>query len=292
LTQPDPTAETNSAATAATWSPRAWIALVLGVVVQPFVFLYINRPRIFAVYLLLALGALAADFYWTVGYFNLLLSVLCPLHAWWLIRRYDKRQVRGWYARWWVSLVLYLCLVMSIFAFRSFLYEPFTVPSASMNPTLEAGDRIVVRKLGFGHYASLGLNLGTPGVTDPQQMHRGEVYVFLHPELNVPYVKRLLGLPGDRLEFTERTVLVNGQALAVQSDRQDEQQQLLTETAGAVSYHIRHMSQPVSPATGTFVVPEGQYFFVGDNRDDSSDSRHWGPVSSENIIGEVVWVID
>tara|TARA_R110002051_G_scaffold17586_2_gene51329 strand:- start:188455 stop:189252 length:798 start_codon:yes stop_codon:yes gene_type:complete len=265
---------------------------VLGVVLQPFVFLYINRPRLFVVYLLVAIGALAADFYWAVGYFNLLLSVFCPLHAWWLIRRYDRQQARGWYARWWISLALYLCVVMGIFALRSFLYEPFTVPSASMNPTLKAGDRIVVRKLGFGHYGSLGINLLTPGVSDPRQMRRGEMYVFLHPELNVPYVKRLLGLPGDRLEFTEQAVLVNGQALAVQLESTDEQQQLLTETLGALTYRIRHLRQPVSPVTGTFSVPDNHYFFVGDNRDDSSDSRHWGSVSSASIIGEVVLVID
>lgn len=289
MTQPVPIAETGAAAA---WTPRVWVVLVLGVVLQPFVFLYINRPRMFAAYLLLAVAALAADFYWAVGYFNLLLSVLCPVHAWWLIRRRDPQQARGWYARWWVSLALYLCVVMGIFALRSFLYQPFAVPSASMNPTLEAGDRILVRKLGFGHYPSFGFNLWSPGVSDPQQMRRGEMYVFLHPELNVPYVKRLLGLPGDRLEFTQQRVLLNGHALAVQPQSTDEQQQILTETAGALSYRIRHLRQPVSPATGTFSVPDQHYFFVGDNRDDSSDSRHFGPVSSASIIGEVVLVID
>lgn len=292
MIQPDSIAEQRSDYPTSPWTPKLWITLVLGVVLQPFVFLYINRPRVFLVYLLLALGALVADFYWTVGYFNLLLSLVCPLHAWWLIRRYDPRQMRGWYARWWVTLALYLCVVMSIFAVRSFLYEPFTVPSASMSPTLEAGDRIVVSKLGFGHYGSLGFTLLTPGISDPQRMRRGEVYVFLHPELNVPYVKRLLGLPGDELEFNEQAVLINGQALTTQPALADEQQRLFSETAGEVNYQVRHLSQPLTPITGTFSVPEGQYFFVGDNRDDSSDSRHWGPVSGNSIIGEVVLVID
>lgn len=275
-----------------TWTPQVWVALLLGVVLQPFVFLYINRPRVFFVYLLAAVGVLVVDFYWALGYFTLLLSVLCPLHAWLLIRRYDARRARRWYAHWWVTLALYILVLMAIFSLRSFLYEPFSVPSASMSPTLEAGDRIVVRKLGFSHYSSLGINLQITGLSDPQQMRRGKIYVFLHPELNVPYVKRLLGLPGDKLEFTEQAVLVNGQALPARADLQDDQQQLFTETAGALSYRIRHLSQPVSPAIGTFIVPEGQYFFVGDNRDDSSDSRHWGPVSGESIIGEVVLVID
>lgn len=289
MIQPDAIAQPRSVGP---WTPSLWITLLLGVILQPFVFLYINRPRMFGLYLLLALGALVADFYWAVGYFSLLLSLLCPLHALWLIRGCQPQQARGWYARWWVTLGLYLCVVMSIFAFRSFFYEPFTVPSASMNPTLEAGDRIVVSKLGFGHYGSLGFTLLSPGVRDPQRMRRGEVYVFLHPELQVPYVKRLLGLPGDQLLFAGQAVWVNGQALAMQPASADDQQRLSSETAGSVTYQIRHLNQPVTPVTGAFRVPEGQYFFVGDNRDDSSDSRHWGPVNADSIIGEVVLVID
>lgn len=274
------------------WTPRLWIALVLGVVSQPFVFLYINRPRLFGIYLLLAIAGLAADFYWAVGYFNLLLSGLCPLHAAWLTRRYDASQPRGWYARWWSALALYLCLVASIFALRSFFYEPFSVPSASMLPTLAVGDRIVVRKWGFGHYGSFGLNLLTPGLTDPQRMRRGQVYVFYHPELQVPYVKRLLGLPGDTVEVTGKAVLINGQPLPARIDSEDGQQQIFSETAGDLTYRIRHSSQPGAALTGTFVVPDKQYFFIGDNRDDSSDSRHWGAVANDAIIGELVWVID
>lgn len=266
--------------------------MVLGVVSQPFVFLYINRPRLFGVYLLLAIAALAADFYWAVGYFNLLLSVLCPLHAGWLTRRYDARQPRGGYAHWWAALALYLGLVASMFGVRSFFYEPFSVPSASMLPTLAVGDRIVVRKWGFGHYGSFGINLRTPGVTDPQRMRRGQVYVFYHPELQVPYVKRLLGLPGETVEVTDKAVLINGQPLPAQLESEDEQQQWFSETAGEVTYRIRYSSQPEAVLSGAFVVPQRQYFFVGDNRDDSSDSRHWGAVGSDAIIGELVWVID
>lgn len=276
----------------ARWRPMLWITLVLGIVLQPFVFLYINRPRLFALYLLLAVGVLAADFYWSVGYFNLALSVLCPLHAGWLVRRSDAPQPRGWYARWWATLAVYLCVVMSIFAFRSFLYEPYTVPSASMNPTLEAGDRIVVRKLGFGHYGSLGINLRLEGMTDPQLMRRGEVYVFLHPQLQVPYVKRLLGLPGDRIDISEEAVLINGEPLARETLTEDEQETFFAETAGEVTYRIRQQTLPLAPLNGSFVVPDDAYFFVGDNRDDSSDSRHWGAVSGGSIIGQVVLVID
>ncbi|MFO7704161.1 MAG: signal peptidase I [Halopseudomonas sp.] len=289
---PDQSASRRRSTTDTPWTPRLWIALVLGVVSQPFVFLYINRPRLFLIYFLLAIAALAADFYWAVGYFNLLLSVLCPLHAGWLTRRYDARQPRGWYARWWAALALYLCLVAGMFGVRSFLFEPFSVPSASMLPTLAVGDRIVVRKWGFGHYGSFGINLLTPGVTDPQRMRRGQVYVFYHPELQVPYVKRLLGLPGDTVEVSDKAVLINGQPLPAHLESEDGQQQLFSETAGEVTYRIRHTGQPGAALTGTFVVPQRQYFFVGDNRDDSSDSRHWGAVGSHAIIGELAWVID
>lgn len=274
------------------WRPRLWIALVLGVVLQPFVFLYINRPRLFAGYLLLAIAVLVADFQWAGGYFNLALSVLCPLHAGWLAWRYDVHQPRGWYARWWVALALYLSVVAGIFAFRSFFYEPFTVPSTSMNPTLEVGDRIVVKKLGFGHYGSLGFTLLAPGVTEPQRMRRGEVYVFYHPQLQVPYVKRLIGLPGERIDISEEAVLVNGEPLAREMVTADDQQRLFSETAGGVTYRIRQQTLPLAPLNGSFVVPDNAYFFVGDNRDDSSDSRHWGAVSGDSIIGQVVLVID
>lgn len=183
--------------------------------------------------------------------------------------------------------VLALVLVL-----RSFLYEPFQIPSGSMLPTLQIGDFILVNKFAYG------LRLPVVGskvvsINDPQ---RGDVMVFKFPEdHNINYIKRVVGLPGDRVGYVQKQLYINGelipQQLIARLPPANPQIQLLTEQLGDVNHEVYRNYTPSRPGQ-EWVVPQGHYFVMGDNRDNSNDSRFWGFVPDELVVGraEVVWM--
>jgi len=270
--------------------PKIWIAVLLGIFLQPFVFLYVNRPRLFWPYLLVGLVVAAVDWYLVLG-IHLLFSVICPLHAWWIIRRYDPGQPRRWYSRVWVLIGLYLGLMLSVLLVRTFLYEPYAVPSASMHPTLVEGDVVIVQKWGFAQSALFGYALPGAEAVAPERMQRGKVYVFYPPDHEVLYVKRLMALPGDVIALTEQGVVVNGKTLSSDLVSKTDEFDRFAEGAGSEQYQIQYLKDASPGAIRTFRVPEGHYFFLGDNRDNSDDSRHWGSVLAQRVVGEVVGVV-
>ncbi len=179
-----------------------------------------------------------------------------------------------------------------VLVLRSFLYEPFQIPSGSMLPTLQVGDFILVNKFNYG------LRLPVAGtkvvaVGDPQ---RGDVMVFKfpnNPKLN--YIKRVVGLPGDLIVYTNKQLTINGdpmaQELVAQLPPGEPKIQLLNEQLGEVNHQIYKNINRASGA-GQWVVPEGHYFVMGDNRDNSNDSRFWKFVPDKLVVGEavVVWM--
>ncbi len=183
--------------------------------------------------------------------------------------------------------VLFLVLIL-----RSFLVEPLQIPSGSMLPTLQIGDFILVNKY---HY---GLRLPVAGtkilaLNDPQ---RGDVMVFKYPENpRINYIKRVVGLPGDHIRYANKTLTINGEVMeqtfvaelpAIRPDKV-----LANEQLGEVNHQIyKNLTYPRRPAE--WVVPEGQYFMVGDNRDNSNDSRFWGFVSDDLVVGKAfaIWM--
>lgn len=183
--------------------------------------------------------------------------------------------------------VLFIVLVL-----RSFLYEPFQIPSGSMLPTLQIGDFILVNKY---HY---GLRLPVVGTkvmanNDPE---RGDVMVFKFPENNkINYIKRVVGLPGDRIRYQNKQLFVNGepmaQTLVAELPPGRPQIQLMQERLGEVEHAI-YKNKVADVGAGEWVVPQGHYFLMGDNRDNSNDSRFWGFVSDELVVGKavVVWM--
>lgn len=265
--------------------PKIWIAVILGIFLQPFVFLYVNRPRLFWPYLLAALVVAAVDWYLVLG-LHLLFSLICPLHACWIIRRGTSLQPRRWYSRVWVVIGFYLGLMLGVMLVRAFLYEPYAVPSASMHPTLVEGDVVIVQKWGFAQAALFGHAL--PGA---ERLQRGEVYVFYPADRDELYVKRLMALPGDVIAITEQGVVINGERLPSQRLSDTDSLSLYAETAEGESYRIQYRKDAPPREARTFRVPEGRYFFLGDNRDNSDDSRHWGSVPVGRIVGEVVAVV-
>ncbi len=183
--------------------------------------------------------------------------------------------------------VLFLVLVL-----RSFLVEPFQIPSGSMLPTLQIGDFIMVNKY---HY---GIRLPVAGtkvieLNDPQ---RGDVMVFKYPENpRINYIKRVVGLPGDHIRYANKTFYINGepmkQEFVARLEAQSPQKELANEQLGDVSHQIyKNLTRPRRPAE--WIVPQGHYFMVGDNRDNSNDSRFWGFVPDELVVGKAfaVWM--
>lgn len=181
-----------------------------------------------------------------------------------------------------------------VLVLRSFLVEPFQIPSGSMIPTLKVGDFILVNKFTYG----IRLPVVRTKVLDINQPERGEVMVFFPPHKpDTYYIKRIVGLPGDEIKYINNQLFING-------ERQDEElleqipavnpTHLLTlEDLGGVKHPVRKQVNPGRLSRyGHWVVPEGHYFMIGDNRDNSSDSRDWGPVSEEAIVGKAfaIWM--
>ncbi len=158
----------------------------------------------------------------------------------------------------------------------------------SMAPTLNVGDYMVVKKLGYSTYGTFGVDVYSRAVA-PQKMERGKVYVFYPPHRKQHFVKRLIGLPGDTIVFDGKTYSVNGEKVLLNTT---DDSQVFEEVLANQSYQVKFIKPKGSshPQNQSYLVPENQYFFMGDNRDNSADSRYWGYVPDANIVGEVVYV--
>ena len=181
-----------------------------------------------------------------------------------------------------------------VLVLRSFLIEPFQIPSASMVPTLQIGDFILVNKYAYG----LRLPVTNTKFFDVGEPQRGDVMVFFPPHKpDTYYIKRVIGLPGDEIVIKDGSLYINGdkapQQLLARLPASRPVIQLMDESLGEVEHKIHRNIQagPLS-RSGVWDVPKGHYFMMGDNRDNSSDSREWGPVSEQAIVGKAfaVWM--
>ncbi|WP_339119140.1 signal peptidase I [Halomonas sp. BMC6] len=184
-------------------------------------------------------------------------------------------------------------VLLVVLVVRSFIIEPFQIPSGSMKPTLEVGDFILVNKFAYG----LRLPVVHQRFLEVDDPERGDVMVFRFPEEpSVNFIKRVVGLPGDRIRYEGKQLYVNGEpiakALIEEGPALSPQQLLLEEQLGEVSHFIYNNPRDPGPQMREVVVPEGHYFMMGDNRDHSNDSRYWGFVPEENIVGRAfaVWM--
>jgi signal peptidase I len=187
-------------------------------------------------------------------------------------------------------------VIFAVFVLRSFVVEPFRIPSGSMNPTLYDGDFILVNKFGYG----LRCPVGSCKLLDIGEPRRGDVVVFRYPapsEADANYgndfIKRVIGVPGDHIQYIDKVLSVNGQKIEVQPAGifpEDELAQRFTEDLLGVKHNILMKSSRRSPDVDV-VVPPGHYFMMGDNRDESNDSRYWGFVPEANLKGRamVIW---
>ncbi len=225
-----------------------------------------------------------------------------------VLRRRRPTQVRQ---PWWVEYsVSFFPVILAVFILRSFVVEPFKIPSGSMMPTLLIGDFILVNKFTYGIRLPV-INRKVIEVSNPQ---RGDVMVFRYPpDPSLDYIKRVVGLPGDRVEYRGKRLLINGHEVSVRQvddylsrERMQYSQRFIERLDGVEHEILLDGDAPnVPPYTRAFphagncnynsngltcVVPPGHYFMMGDNRDNSSDSRVWGFVPDENIVGKAFFI--
>lgn len=206
-------------------------------------------------------------------------------------------------------------VILVVFILRSFLFEPFRIPSGSMIPTLMIGDLILVNKFTYG----IRLPIINKKIVDIGMPERGDVMVFRYPvDPSVDYVKRVIGLPGDTIVYRNKRLSINGQEVqtVAASDYFDPERVTYTkqyaEKLPVASSTVNHMilldddrSGTITPGSFAFrdncvysdgntavtcKVPNGQYFMMGDNRDNSADSRYWGFVPDQNIVGKAFFI--
>jgi signal peptidase I len=183
-------------------------------------------------------------------------------------------------------------VLLIVFVLRSFLVEPFQIPSSSMVPTLQVGDYILVNKYTYG----IRLPVVRTKVLSLNEPQRGDVMVFFPPHMNDTYfIKRVVGLPGDTVSYRNKRLFVNGEAvaeemLAVLPDGTSRFQVGL-ESLGDAN-HLFQVDQTRPARDFSVQVKPGHYFMMGDNRDNSSDSRIWGQVPEKDIVGKAfaVWM--
>lgn len=197
-------------------------------------------------------------------------------------------------------------VILVVFLVRSFIVEPFKIPSGSMMPTLLAGDFILVNKFTYGLRVPI-LNNTFIEMNHPK---RGDVFVFHYPPApSIDYIKRVIGLPGDKIRYQDKKLTINGQPIALKYSHDYEYvmsglnvvtAKQYREQLGSVEHDILIHDVVGSYDAGSIgdkfanneeiTVPDGYYLAMGDNRDNSSDSRVWGFVPEKNLVGKAFFV--
>jgi signal peptidase I len=188
-------------------------------------------------------------------------------------------------------------VILLVLILRSFLYEPFKIPSGSMMPSLLVGDFILVNKFAYG----VRLPVLESEIWDLGKPERGDAAVFRYPnDPALDYIKRVIGLPGDEIAYFNKTLTINGDEVTKipKGEYTGPDHELLRpvinvneENLGKHTFHT--LEQPAKRGLeGVTQVPDGHYFVMGDNRDNSNDSRYWGFVPQENLVGraDYIWM--
>jgi signal peptidase I len=241
------------------------------------------------------------DFALVLVMLTLLSGVIGGLDRWWFERR--RRALSANLHKGSEALVAqrpiaeysrsFFPVLAAVLILRSFIVEPFQIPSASMVPTLQIGDYILVNKFSYG----LRLPVLKTKILDVGQPKRGDVIVFFPPHKNVYFIKRLIGLPGDRIQYRHKVLYINGvkaEQVYLATLPQLPSTELASEKLGDVEHNLYKQVDNYNPIADEVdvVVEPGHYFMMGDNRDNSADSRFWGQVPEQNIVGKAfaVWM--
>lgn len=275
---------------------RPWAAAIISLLLGPFIgMLYLSKGRWALIYFVVgALFAIACIAYlpalivsphpqlllWLAG---LPISVVGAIQSFFFARKYDSGRSQRWYSRWYVVLAVLVLPTLLALSIRTFLFQPFDIPAVSMSPSLNKGDYFFVSKFAYDNHGP----------------DRGDLIVFHMSKYGNDYVKRVIGLPGDRIQIRGGIVIINGKEVA--RKRAGDFMGFCPENLCPASQYEevlpekRHVMvldlYPDGPFdnTGVFVVPSGQYFVLGDNRDNSDDSRgSLGFIPAREVVGKVV----
>ena len=223
----------------------------------------------------------------------------------------QRLMMQPWWLDWTAGL---FPVILAVFVLRSFLFEPFKIPSGSMIPTLRVGDLILVNKFTYG----LRVPILNTKLTDGRPPARGDVMVFRYPpKPSLDYIKRVVGVPGDEVAYLNKKLTVNGQPVSktavadffdeeamryfkqFDEDLNGHRHRILNDDDRRAGLDEREVSGFSSKENCRYSiegvtcrVPQGHYFMMGDNRDNSLDSRYWGFVPDRNIVGRafLVWM--
>jgi signal peptidase I len=247
----------------------------------------------------------------------IMFSLLVTTGAIWLLDKFALRakRIEGDSEPWWVEYAKsFFPVILIVFCLRSFLVEPFKIPSGSMIPTLQVGDFILVNKFTYGVRLPI-INQKIIPLNEPQ---RGDVMVFHYPENpSMDYIKRVVGLPGDEIIYRHKVLKVNGTEQSKQADgdynyvesglsfvhteryqeKFGEQTHTIIINPDMPSIHLAGVAEfphsencSYGPDEVRCTVPLGHYFMMGDNRDNSRDSRYWGFVPDKMIVGKAFFI--
>jgi signal peptidase I len=294
---------------------KRWIAVLLSVALPPIGMLYVVRPLRAIVYLaagvLIYPGAVMAAI---AGIANAWTMLIVAIITWRFVAAVEGYRLapswRGgslpWHARAPALVAFFVAAWLSLAALRAFVVEPFRIPSASMRPTLQVGDHIFVSKTAYGWDIPLtgGRLLRFAGP------RRGDVAVFRYPgDRSLSYVMRVVGQPGDSVAYVGKRLIINGRAAPTHERGSEDGLTRYEERLDEVTHAILVAPQTrpyMSTAVGDFPnkeqcryddagfackVPARHYFVMGDNRDNTNDSRYWGFVPEDDFIGRafLVW---
>ncbi|MGD0191683.1 MAG: signal peptidase I [Rhizomicrobium sp.] len=276
---------------------RPWAAALINFIFDPFFgMLYLNRGYIAIAYFaaeLIAIAGLAfanpsiySTRFASLALIYLPFRLVGAVHAFFLARKRLPGERMHWYSHWYSLVAIYVFLLALPIGVRTYLYQPFNLPSTSMSPTLNVGDCIFVKKFAYAGSSP----------------HRGDIIVFntRADGQTIPYVKRIVGLPGDSVKLVSGEVLINGVPARLEKlgDVQIDcdlgacrnAPQYLETFPGSSAHRILQLSTdgPLDN-TNAVTVPANSYFVLGDNRDSSNDSRGTlGFISARDILGKVV----
>lgn len=272
------------------WKPNKWGAATLSFFVPPLGMLYVNRARLAGIYFL-ALLVIGPSEYWLNAMgrnvpLTFVLTIVAVIHAYRIASKASVSNSRPWFSQGYGLLATALSVLIVVMVIRAFFFEPFRIPAQSMFPSIPKGSYVVVSKFGYGNYASYGIRLFRGDVVAP--LNRGDVIVFEFPrDRSISYAKRIVGLSGDHIEYKNKLLYVNGEPL-------------MTTPLG--SYGAFEIAQESTYKIATdhnvpqqdfhVTVEPGHLFVLGDNRDNSNDSRYWGQVPEDHIIGKVVLILN
>jgi len=191
-----------------------------------------------------------------------------------------SRQTLVEYSRSFFPVLLFVLII------RSFVFEPFRIPSGSMMPTLLKGDFIFVQKYAYG----IRLPVTETKIIETGSPERGDVVVFRLPsDPSVNYIKRVVGLPGDEIVYERHRLVINGETIQLEKGAEaSNEEPRFNETLGEREHDILIRNAAYSVRDGVYRVPEGHYFMMGDNRDNSKDSRFIGAIPETHLVGEAV----